>query len=64
MLSYDAAESGGLVGQLGQAGVQPGELLGLGGELVDDGADRVVAGHPQLQGKSVVPSLRSHSAGT
>ena len=64
VLSYDAAEGGGLVGELGQAGVEPGELLGLGGELVGDGGDRVVAGHPQLQGKSVVPSPRSHSAGT
>ena len=75
VLSYDAAEGGGLAGELGQpsadrgvmiglAGVQAGELLGVGGELVHDGGDRVVAGHPQLQGKEVVPSLGSHSAGT
>ena len=74
MLSYDAAEGGGLAGELGQpsadrgvmlslAGLEPGELLGVGGELVGDGGDRVVAGHGQLQGNEV-PSPRSHSAGT
>ena len=74
VLLYDAAEGGGLVGELGQlsadrgvmlslAGVEPGDLLGVGGELVDDGGDRVVAGHGQLQGEEV-PSPRSHSAGT
>ena len=74
MLLYDVAEGGGLAGELGQpsadrgvmvglAGVQAGELLGVGGELVDDGGDRVVAGHGQLQGKEV-PSSGSHSAGT
>ena len=74
VLSYDAAEGGGLVGELGQpaadrgvmlilAGLKAGELPGVGGELVGDGGDRVVAGHGQLQGKSVPPP-RSHSAGT
>jgi hypothetical protein len=47
------------------AGLQAGELLGVGGELVDDGGDRVGAAHGQLQVKEVVPpSPRSHSAGT
>ena len=74
MLPDDAAEGGGLAGELGQlladrgvmvglAGLEPGELLGVGGELVHDGGDRVVAGHGQLQGNEV-PSPRSHSAGT
>ena len=65
VLLDDAAEGGGLVGELGQpsadrgvmlglAGVEPGELLGVGGELVHDGGDRVVAGHRQLQGKGAV----------
>ncbi len=74
MLFHDVAEGGGLAGELGQpgadrgvmvdvAGVQAGELLGVGGELVDDRGDRVVAGHPQLQGKEV-PLSGSHSAGT
>jgi hypothetical protein len=74
VLLYRAAEGGGLVGELGQpsadrgvmlglAGIEAGDLLGVGGELVHDGGDRVVAGHPQLQGKEV-PSPRSHSAGT
>ena len=74
VLSYDAAEGGGLVGELGQpaadrgvmlilAGLEAGELPGVGGELVGDGGDRVVAGHGQLQGRSVPPP-RSHSAGT
>ena len=74
MLPDDVADGGGLVGELGQpsadrgvmlslAGVKLCELLGVGGELVHDGGDRVVTGHPQLQGKSV-PSPRSHSAGT
>ena len=75
VLLHHLAEGGGLAGELGQpaagrgvmvgvAGVQAGELLGVGGELVDDGGDRVVAGHGQLQGKEVPPSPRSHSAGT
>ena len=74
MLFHHVAEGGGLAGELGQpaadrgvmvgvAGVQAGELLGVGGELVDDGGDRVGVAHGQLQGK-VVPSPRSHSAGT
>ena len=74
MLLHGAADGGGLVGELGQpsadrgvmvglAGVEADELLGVGGELVDDGGDLVVAGHPQLQGKEV-PSSGSQSAGT
>ena len=62
MLFHDVAEGGGLAGELGQpgadrgvmvgvAGVQAGELLGVGGELVDDGGDRVGVGHGQFQGK-------------
>jgi hypothetical protein len=35
---------------VGLAGVELGELLGVGGELVDDGGDRVGVGHGQLQG--------------
>ena len=61
MLVHHMAEGGGLAGQLGQpgadrgvmvgvAGIQAGELLGVGGELVDDGGDRVGAGHGQLHG--------------
>ena len=75
VLLNDPADGGGLVGELGQpaagrgvmvgfAGVEAGELLGVGGELVDDGGDRVGAGHGQLQGKEVVPSPGTHSAGT
>jgi hypothetical protein len=75
VLLYDAAEGGDLVGELGQpsadggvvvglAGVEAGELLGVGGELVDDGGDRVVAGHGWFQGKEAVPSSGSQSAGT
>ena len=74
MLPHDAAEGGGLAGKLGQlfadrgvmlglAGLEPGELLGVGGELVRDGGDRIGAGHGQLQGNEV-PSPRTHSAGT
>jgi hypothetical protein len=70
----DAADGGGLVAELGQlfadrgvmlslASVEPGDLLGVFGDLVNNGGDRVVAGHPQLQGEEV-PSPRSHSAGT
>ena len=61
MLVHGAADDRGLVGELGQpsanrgvmiglAGVEPDELVGLGGELVHDGGDRVVAGHDQLHG--------------
>jgi hypothetical protein len=60
LLNY-LADAGGLAGQLselsaeggvvaGFAGVQAGELLGVGGELVDDGGDGVGAGHGQLHG--------------
>ena len=74
MLCYGAADGGGLAGELGQpaadggvmlglAGIEPGELLGVGGELVCDGGDRVGAGHGQLQGKEV-SSPGAHSAGT
>ena len=74
VLFHHMAEGGGLAGEFGQpgadrgvmvgmAGVQPGELLGVGGELVDDGGDRVVAGHGHVQGKEVPPP-GSHSAGT
>jgi hypothetical protein len=56
------SEGGGLAGELGQpaagggvmigfAGIEAGELVGVGGELVDDGGDGVGAGHGhQLQG--------------
>ena len=61
MLFHGAAKGGGLAGELGQpgadcgvvvgvAGVQAGELFGVGGELVDDGGDGVGAGHGQLHG--------------
>ena len=74
MLMQGAADGGGLVGELGQpaggsgvmlglAGLEPGEVLGVGGELVHDGGGRVGAGHGRLQGKAV-PSPGSHSAGT
>ena len=70
----EAADAGRLAGKFGQpaagsgvvvgfAGVEAGELLGTGGELVDDGGDGVVAGHGQLQGKEV-PWPGTHSAGT
>ena len=69
-----AADAGGLVGELGElsaeggvmfglAGVEPGDLLAVRGELVQQAGDRVVAGHGQLQGKEV-PSPGIHSAGT
>ena len=51
-----AVEGGG--GELGEGGgvlvqgaAEPGELLAVGGELVQDRGDRVVAGHGQFQRK-------------
>ena len=47
---------------VGFAGVEAGDLLGVVGELVQDGGDGV-GGHGQLQGKAV-PSPGIQSAGT
>jgi hypothetical protein len=69
-----AADAGGLAGEFGElagqggvvlslAGVEPGELLALRGEPVQQAGDRVGGGHGQLQGKEV-PSPGIHSAGT
>ena len=56
----EQAGQGGVVG--GFAGVEPGDLLALGGELVQRGGDLVV-GHVRLQGRPV-PSPGISPAGT
>ena len=76
MLLNDLADAGGLVGELGEpaagggvmvgfAGIEAGELFGVGGELVHDAGDRVGAGHrDQLHGKEMPPLPGIQSAGT
>src|SRR5271170_1585594 len=60
VLLNNLSDGGGLVGEIGQpaagrgvvvgfAGVETGELFGVGGELVDDGGDRVGAGHGHVR---------------
>ena len=61
MIVQGAANAGGQVGELGElsaeggvmlgfAGVEPGEVLAVGGEPVQQAGGRVVAGHGQVQG--------------